>query len=236
MISAPARTQAALIFSEDFEDPADEVWGGGPDSFGSASGINNFSNSPHLGVTNGGNRYGTLVDVLGASPVAGPLRTAPILFSSTLQSGIALGGATINFEGWLASEQFDATTTWFAVDLYANPMATGPSLERILLADGSNSIGVVDSVDPSGSLGASWNADNWSLYRSKFALNENTQSMVLIYGGQGGALTDRAFADNIQLSITAVPEPSSLAFGLIMLSAIAISRRHRSRAKFDYPA
>ena len=224
-----ARSSADVVLFEDFDDSSDETWGGGSDSFSSINGVNNLSNSPHSGVIGGGGRYGGLVGSLGASPIGGPLISASYALTNEQLAATARGTATIDFSGWLASEVGDNAFTFFQAQLFSNDTGTGTPFQTLLLANGSSSDGVADSVDSSGGLGAAWNIDNWSLYETSQSLDSQARSIRIVYNAGGAEpVTDRAFADQVTVSITAtaIPEPSAAIVGLLLLAG-ATSRRTR---------
>ncbi|MEM9826567.1 MAG: hypothetical protein AAF958_08250 [Planctomycetota bacterium] len=222
---------AEVILFEDFDDASDERWGGGANFFGSANGSNNFSNSPHSGVIGGGGRYGTLVAGLGASPANGPLVSAAYTLTTDQVDSLNGLGLSIDFDGWLASEVGDDAYTVFFADLYESIDGSGPSFGTLVLASGLENVGVVTSVGANGELGADWNIDNWSLYQTSQILDDRTRSLTISYQGFGSPVPDRAFADQVTVSLSAVAVPEPSFFGVAMGIGGVMTWRRRKASK-----
>jgi len=181
---------AVTTFFEDFESAtgtgsgAAGVFGGGTGgSFGAYASSQNYSEDSHASVTDGGSFYGHTIGV-----------TNPVISDAVV---LAAGDTFYEFSAFLAGYTSDADFTEISVEFFSD--ASGmTSLGTTLLASGD---GEGSSTTPSGA----WNTDNWSLYTASGTAPDGSQSFRMIYGGAG----NDTYADNISLSVSPVPEPSS---------------------------
>jgi len=199
---------AATVFTEDFESATNTgsgvagAFGGGTGgSFGAYATGDNYSADPHgVSVTGGGSFYGHTIGV--ASPV---VSDAVVL---------AAGDVNYTFSGYLAGFTGDGDFTTINVEFFSDVAGT-TSLGTTLLASGDVE---GSSTTPSGT----WNADNWSLYTSTGTVPPGTSSFRIIYGGTG----NDTYADNLNFTVDAIPEPTSSALlGLGLLGFTARRRR-----------
>lgn len=210
---------AVTTFTEDFE-TAGPFGGGTGGAFGTYTTGQNFSADPHSNVTGGGAAYGHLIGV------ANPASSDAVEINNADLPGIIAGNGVYNFSGWLASYTADPEASQFSVQFYSDDFGLTPTGSAIILANGKVITGSSDANTP----GGTWNDKNWSLYTSTGAVPTDAQSFIVTYSSvttAGGALGGNdAYADNISLSVSVVPEPSSLALlGLGGLSLL--SRRKR---------
>ncbi|NOZ39996.1 MAG: PEP-CTERM sorting domain-containing protein [Planctomycetes bacterium] len=222
--------QVNVIVSEDFEDDGDYTWGGGFDRFNVENSATNFSNSPHSGLPDGGQQWGDLVAVSGASIDGGPLVSALIELTP--------GDTVINFDGWLAAWTVDDDYTRFEAKFFRNSRAGNLPFSTLVLADGSMTAmvdGVTEYVDSAGVLqlgDAGADAFNWKHYVSSNPIPSGAKFVTISYVGDATGFTflnmNDAYADNILITTSqAVPEPTSIA--LIFLSTVGLTCLLRRR-------
>lgn len=199
---------AATVFTEDFES-ATGTGGGAAGSFGGGTGGSfgaygtgqNYSGDLHsTSVTGGGAFYGHTIGV-----------TNPATSDAVL---LTVGDVNYEFSGYLASWTGDADFTTINVEFFSDAGGTA-SLGTTLLASG-------DAEGSSTTASGPWGKENWSLYTANGTVPAGTSSFRIIYGGTG----NDTYADNLNFTVSAVPEPTSSAlFGLGFLGFLARRRR-----------
>jgi len=204
-----------VLINEDFEaaSPGTSGW-----VYSQYATTANYSNSPHSGVTSGGNSYGWAPGGTSAPPNM-----------TTASFDLTAGESTILFDGWLAAYTANDDHVRFEAEFFDAIGGGGSSLGNVVLADGLDFTNVTEFVDAAGVLTAgNGGADNfnWKHYVSSNAIPAGALSVNLNYIGDATANNGNdAYVDNIVIS-TAVPEPSTTAlFGLSALGLLTRRRR-----------
>ena len=222
---------ASTVFTEGFEGAdASAQWTNAFSTYNSGS---NWSGSDHGQMPSGGAKYGNLIN---GSVNGGPRLTiafdmAGLLTGSEL-SAVAAGTATWNFNSWLAGYQDEFTS--FDIEWFDGAGGTGSSLGVQQLVTGETAANAVSVINGStleaGT--ANWNSLNWSNYETSGTVATGAASFIISYNGEDltggknvGQSTNDAYSDNLNLTITAVPEPSSAA--LLGLGGLALILRRR---------
>ena len=223
---------ASTVFTEGFEGDTSQ-WA---NSFGTYGTGSNWSGSDHGQIPSGGATYANLISGQGSGVDGGAIATTAFdlsgLLSASELSAVAAGTATWGFNSWLAGYQDEYTS--FDIEWFDGAGGTGSSLGAQELVPGETAINAVSVINgatlEAGS--ANWNSLNWSNYETTGTVAAGAVSFVITYNGNdltgaqnAGQGTNDGYSDNLNLTITTVPEPSSAA--LLGLGGLALILRRR---------
>lgn len=197
---------ATPLFTEDFEGDASK-WNEGA-VWGIYNSSDDYSDSDHFQIPDGGSFYGNLIVATGASLDGGPATATINITGLTPEEDTALaaGNAFWSFDVWLASWTGNDEYTVFTAEWFDGSDGTGNSLGTSTLADGGSTNGVTRSIqgfDPP-SADTPWSVKNWSNYLTSGNIPAGAASLVLSYEGIGGGNNNDAYADLIKLDLTTV--------------------------------